>query len=268
MSRIEMNSHWSVEFFKSDHFTSLSSSSIIEKSHIQVIMFRSLSASSNTMLDSFSITFISSHNSHSNSNSNSSRFESDMSNYETLFDNDLNIEKADHFLLNKYVIYRVSQYMILDIENYDLWIFIQTNFVQFTENHLKLLKESIWKSLLDYCYSHDYWVNHDSLRKMSANFFKILNIDCEYSNQWTTEQIRWIEYNYRMLFRNIQQRKQKFANIITSEIITAYSNLRLELFQDARFQILQFSQNVQISNVQISSRQSFRDFHYSQISSS
>ncbi len=87
-------------------------------------MSRSLSASSDAMLDSFSITFISplisSHNSHSNSNSNPSRFESDMSDYEALFDNDLNIEKADHFLLNKYVIYRVSQYMTLDTENYDL----------------------------------------------------------------------------------------------------------------------------------------------------
>jgi hypothetical protein len=223
-----MNSHWSIEFFRSDHSTVLS---VIRKSHIQVIMSRSLSALSDAMSDSFSITSIniSSHNFHSNSNPNSSRFELDMSDYETLFENDLNIEKADHSLLNKYVIYRVSQYMTLDIEDYDLWIFIQTNFVQFTENHLKLLNESIWKSLLDYCYSHDYWIDHDSLKKMSANFFKILDIDCEYSNQWTAEQIRWVEYNYRMLFRNIQQRKQKLIITITSkdnDSITAYSHSR------------------------------------------
>ncbi len=103
-------------------------------------MSRSLSASSNAMFDS---SFIISINSSNNSHPNPPRFESDMSDYEALFDNDLNIEKADHFLLNKYVIYRVSQYMTLDTEDYDLWIFIQTNFVQFTENHLKLLNESI-----------------------------------------------------------------------------------------------------------------------------
>ncbi len=67
-------------------------------------MFRSLSALSDAMLDSFSITLISSQNSQ-NSHSNFSRFELDMSDYEALFENDLNIEKADHSLFNKYVIY-------------------------------------------------------------------------------------------------------------------------------------------------------------------
>ncbi len=77
-----------------------------------------------------------------NPHPNPPRSESDMSDYEALFGNGLNIEKADHSLLNKYVIYRVSQYMTLDTEDYGLWVSIQRNFVQFTENHLKLLNES------------------------------------------------------------------------------------------------------------------------------
>ncbi len=71
-----------------------------------------------------------------------------------------------------------------------------------------------------------------------------------------------------MLFRNIQQRKQKLANDTEiTESITAYSHSRSESSQDDRFQIFQPSQNIS-QNVQISSRQLFRDFHYSQISSS
>jgi hypothetical protein len=39
---------------------------------------------------------------------------------ETFFCNDIDLDKADHHILNRYVIYRVSQYAALDIENYDL----------------------------------------------------------------------------------------------------------------------------------------------------
>jgi hypothetical protein len=98
------------------------------------------------------------------------------------------------------VTYRVSQYAVLDIENYDLWICIQTNFVLCIENHLRQLNESIWKNLLDYCYSNEYWVDHDSKRKMFENFMKTISVDvCN----WSKNQIKWIEYNYRYLFKNI-----------------------------------------------------------------
>ncbi len=103
-------------------------------------MSRLLSAFSDAMLESSSIISInSSHNPHSNS----SRLETDMSDYEALFDNDLNIEKADHLLLNKYVIYQLSQYSTLNVKDFDLWIVIQIDFQQFIEDNLKQLNKSI-----------------------------------------------------------------------------------------------------------------------------
>jgi hypothetical protein len=81
--------------------------------------------------------------------------------------------------------------------NYDLWISIQADFADFIEKHLDQLNESIWKSLLDYCYSHDYWIDHDTLRKCLTNFLKILNVNSEYSNNWIADQIRWVKYNYK-----------------------------------------------------------------------
>ncbi len=57
MSRIEVNSHWSVSKFRSDHFIVLS---IIRKPLIQIIiMSRLFSASSDAMLESTSIIFTS-----------------------------------------------------------------------------------------------------------------------------------------------------------------------------------------------------------------
>jgi hypothetical protein len=170
----------------------------------------------------------------------------------------------------------VSMYTLLNSVNYDLWISIQVDFADFIEKHFDQLNESIWKSLLDYCYSHNYWIDHESLRKCLTNFLKILNVNSEYSNNWIVDQIRWVKYNYKKLSSNIRQRKQKIIeiiNIIQSKIIfdeketiikvelKTYSYSQAAQSQDARFRSLQSS-----SNQQITQNNSLREFHYSQIS--
>jgi hypothetical protein len=78
---------------------------------------RSSTASSDAMSDFF---FINSTNQNS-TDSDSSRSDFEISlDVETFFCNDIDLDKADHHILNKYVIYRVSQYAVLGIENYDL----------------------------------------------------------------------------------------------------------------------------------------------------
>jgi hypothetical protein len=197
------------------------------------------------MFDSFFINLT--NQTHQNSaDSDSSRFDSKIFiDVETFFCNDIDLDKANHHILNKYVNYRVSQYAVLDIENYNLWICIQTNFVLFIESHFSQLNESNWKILLDYCYSHEYWIDHVSKRKMSANFMKTINLDAKYSFNWIKNQIKWIEYNYRYWFKNIQQRKHELYDITliemsvilfieTSTTITAYSHFWKTHSQDVK----------------------------------
>ncbi len=232
---------------------------------------------------------------HRNSDSDSSRFDFEISlDVETFFCNDIDLDKANHHILNRYVTYRVSQYAAFGIEDYDLWICIQTDFVLFIENHLNQLNESIWKTLLDYCYSHEYWVDHDSKRKMSAYFMKTINLDVEYNFNWIKNQIKWIEYNYRYLFKNIQQRKHELYEITLIEIsrilifietstIIAYSHSQQAHSQnvkkDVRYQsfsqpidqsisVNQISQSVDQSTsvIQTSLRQAFLQSLYSQLS--
>ncbi len=220
-----------------------------------------------------------------NSNLSSSLLSSDLSDFEKQFDNDLDLDKTDKKTLNKYVIYRLTQYTLLDSVDYDLWIFIQADFADFIEKHLNQLNESIWKNLLDYCYSHDYWIDHDNLRKCLTNFLKILNVNSEYSNNWIADQIKWMKYNYKKLSSNIRQRKHEIMRIINiiinqNKIISdeketiikvelkTYFHSQATQFQNARFRSLQSSSNQQIfQNDQISFKlSSSREFHYSQIS--
>ncbi len=265
-----MNSHWSVCTFRSDFFRY---SSIISSSSSTAMSFSTLIAETNFIKIS---------------NLSSSLLSSDLSDFEKQFDNDLDLDKADKKTLNKYVLYRLTQYTLLDSVDYGLWIFIQADFANFIEKHLNQLNESIWKSLLDYCYSHDYWIDHDNFRKCFANFLKILNVNSEYNNNnWTADQIKWMKYNYKKLSSSTRQRKQKIIEIINSinqskiaentetiikfkSTITAYFHSQATQFQDARFRSLQSSQNQQnlhnVQNDQISLRQSSsREFHYSQI---
>jgi hypothetical protein len=218
MPRIRVNSYWSVDIFRSNYFIKNLQLTQIISSFIMTA--RSLTASSDAMSDSFSINLITqSHQNQNPSDFDLFRFDSEIFiDVKTFFCNDIDLHKTDHHILNKYVTYRVSQYAVLDIENYDLWICIQTNFVLFIENHLRQLNELTWKILLDYCYSHEYWVDHDSRRKMPDNFMKKISIDAEYSNEWIKNQIKWVEYNYCYLFKNIQQRKHELYDIILIEM--------------------------------------------------
>jgi type VI protein secretion system component Hcp len=55
-----------------------------------------------------------------NSNLSSSLLSLDLSDLEKQFDNDLDLDKADKKTLNKYVLYRLTQYTLLDSVDYDL----------------------------------------------------------------------------------------------------------------------------------------------------
>jgi hypothetical protein len=83
---------------------------------------RPSTASSDALPDSSSVNLITqNHQSQNSADSDSLRFDSEIFiDVETFFCNEIDLDKADHHILNKYVTYRVSQYAILDIEDYDL----------------------------------------------------------------------------------------------------------------------------------------------------
>jgi hypothetical protein len=70
-----------------------------------------------------------------NLNFSSSFLNSNLSDFEKQFDNDLNLDKTDKKIFNKYVLYRFIQYTLLNSVDYDLWIFIQADFADFIEKH-------------------------------------------------------------------------------------------------------------------------------------
>jgi hypothetical protein len=78
---------------------------------------RPSTASSGAMSDSFSVNLITQNSSDPDSSRSGSEIFIDV---ETFFCNDIDLDKTDHHILNKSVTYRVSQYAVFGIENYDL----------------------------------------------------------------------------------------------------------------------------------------------------
>jgi hypothetical protein len=123
---------------------------------------------------------------------------------EIFFQNGLNIETVDRHILNKYTRYRLSQYTALNVEDYELWICIQIDFEKFTQAYFAQLSESTWVDFLVYCYSHEYWIDDDTVKNLSVNMMKTLNT--EFDCQWALNQINWMKTTYNTLFETTWMR--------------------------------------------------------------
>jgi hypothetical protein len=166
--------------------------------------------------------------------STSSQFENFVSS-EILFVNDLNIDNANSKIINKYVIYLFNEYAAANIQDYDLWEVIQINFTHFQTKHFDQLKESIWKLVRNYCYSREYWTNHNFEVDRTRIFIMLETINAKWNDQWTLEQINWIEKRYDVIFRKFRMRKKKLTDVNVDVSDSVESQLR----RDIRFQTSQ-----------------------------
>jgi hypothetical protein len=184
-----MNSHWSVRFFRSDHsvFYLLNSSDQIHRFLSYWILMQQIfnllvnmiiieSSSTNSSFEIF----------HSAENDN--RIDLDTN---ALFENELNLVTANRKLLNKYVIYLLDQWNLNNWKDYSLWKVIQNNFERWIEVHFDQLNINIWIVLRNFCYTHDYWINHnfDVDRIRIITMLNVIRFD-DWNDIWTLNQIK------------------------------------------------------------------------------
>ena len=161
------------------------------------------------------------------------------------FLNDIDLKTIDVSTINKYVLYVLQQFAKSYIEDYDLWDSIQMIFEHFKKEHFNKLDFNTWRLLRDYCYRHEFWIDHnfDVDRTRTTTMLKVVQF--EWNNKWTLKQINWAEDHEYTLFRITSKRKRELKSIIESDnldiIIAAISrdlttNSRTS-YQNIRFQI-------------------------------
>jgi hypothetical protein len=115
--------------------------------------------------------------------------------------------------------------------------------------HFDQLKESTWKLVRNYCYSREYWTNHNFELDRTRISVMLEAVNAKWNDQWTLEQINWIEKRYDVISREFRMRKKKLTNVNVDVSDSVESQLR----RDIRFQT---SQNqLQSYNIQHRSQQ-------------
>jgi hypothetical protein len=157
-----------------------------------------------------------------------------------LFENELNLVTANRKLLNKYVIYLLDQWDLNNWKDYFLWKIIQNNFERWIEAHFDQLNINIWIALKNFCYTHDYWINHnfDADRIKIITMLNVIQFD-DWNDIWTLNQIKWVEKRYEILSRIIKKWKHELTDISNLDDVTIYfRESNLEFNRDNRNIIL------------------------------
>ena len=136
-----------------------------------------------------------------------------------LFDNSIEIETTDHDILNKYAIQKFNQYAAANAEDYSLWDCNQVDFEKFEAKHFDRFYGPPWKLVRDYCYSHEYWIDHNFGTGKTRTTTMLKAVKAEWNDEWTLEQIIWVERRYDKLSRITRKRKQELTGITNSESI-------------------------------------------------
>ena len=152
--------------------------------------------------------------------------------FKILFGPSFNVQEANYNLLNKYVVYKVNQYRAMNIEDYSLWESIQMDFVKFEAEHFDELDNATLRVFRDYCYPHGFWINLNLGLDKTCNTAMLEAVAAEWNDEWTLEQIKWVEKRYHALSTVTRQRKQELTG---TQNFDSASNPETNI-QNTRFQ--------------------------------
>ncbi len=146
---------------------------------------------------------------------------------------------TDQEINNKYAIHKFNLYEVVNNENFNFWIYIQVNFEKFEMRHFNELDSSTWKKIISYCYLHRFWINHNFGPSKTCTTAMLEAIAANWYDDWTLEQIKWVEKCYHIFSTVTYKCKQKLTGIphlkSTSNLELNTAGQRTQQFQDIRF---------------------------------
>jgi hypothetical protein len=145
-----MNSHWSIEFFKSDSslfiLLNLLLNLMQQIFNLFINMIIIKSSSMNNFFEIFHFV------------ENDNRISVDT---KIFFENELNLVIANRIFIHKFVNYLLVQWNNNNYENYVLWSIIHDEFENWIATHFDQLNLKIWNDLRNFCCAHDVWINNN-----------------------------------------------------------------------------------------------------------
>ena len=128
----------------------------------------------------------------------------------TSFRNSICQENLDEHFIQEYTIRLFTKYLdnARDYRDFALWEWIHFDFEDFSVHHWDLLRSDHWDLVHKVCYSQGIWLNHPGKKRSRAQAMYNM-VQKDYYEDWTIEQINWVERQYNTLSSVVRNRKEK-----------------------------------------------------------
>lgn len=113
------------------------------------------------------------------------------------FRNGIDLQTADGDTIQKYVMYMFKGYENINVEDKMLWDCIHFDFEHFEKEHFDQIDSFTWAFIRKYCYTHGYWIDHNFTSGITRSTTMVKAIKSENYENWTMDQIRFVERQYR-----------------------------------------------------------------------
>ena len=137
----------------------------------------------------------------------------EANNIKTLFAYNFDVQTADNNQFGKFVIYRFTQYVTTNIEDYSLWDFVQGDFAKYKIKQFDKLDTNTEKVVKNHCYLRGFWINHNFGPGRTLTTVMLKTVDSKQNNKWTLEQISWVKDRYSILLIITCKYKQQYTGI-------------------------------------------------------
>ncbi len=135
----------------------------------------------------------------SNAHSHVLSYNNEVTYLKVFFAHGFDIQTIDPNLLNKWVIHRFNICAATNVEDYELWICIRTDFKKFETKHFNILDNSTWRSIREYCYLYRFWIDiNEGFKTFTTAMLEAIAADCY--DEWTLKQIKWVKKCCHALF--------------------------------------------------------------------
>ncbi len=158
-------------------------------------------------------------------------------------------QSVNDVLINQYVIRMFRTFFQNNIQDHELWKTIYYAFENFKLEHWNMLIISNWNVIKKICYTQRFWIDKSS-RNVLRDKLMLQTAKDDYYENWTMNQIKYVERHYRSISSATQNRKNELLKICDQSSIQ--QSLSTQTSHSSSFSSSQISITLLNSSISIS----------------
>ncbi len=121
-------------------------------------------------------------------------------------------QSVDDVLINQYVTWMFKTFFQNNIQDHELWETIDYALKNFKLEYWNMLIVINWNVIKKICYTQKFWIDK-STKNVSRDKLMFQTIKDDYYENWTMNQIKYVEKHYRKISSATQNRKNELLKI-------------------------------------------------------